>query len=222
MKIVEYHDKDKFKDNFKTHYLRYRTGRIRHNIWLKNRKSKEKLLDAYDNFVLQNCQPGKITYFNSAGYYIADVYPEKNIEVIENDPIVKTFYPKVITANRKNNDLEKTQNFVVTNCRSDHWNTLQGFTNHFTQYTTYMSTGCRFFYSMRDTQVLGLNRLKQDIVSEFNNWLLSLGKINLTLVHKSIDIPKKFDNNCDENPDTANGNIKLAFVYNGKPWSIVK
>tara|TARA_B100000424_G_scaffold102457_1_gene77112 strand:+ start:616 stop:1284 length:669 start_codon:yes stop_codon:yes gene_type:complete len=220
MKIVEYHDKEKFKDDFKTNYLRYRLGRIRHEIWLKNRKQKRKLLDKYDNLILENCKSGKITYFNSAGYYIADLYPDKNIEVIENDPIVKKFYPKCITANRQNTGLDLTDNFIVTNCRSDHWNTLEGFTEHFKKYTSYMKPGCRFFYSMRDTQLLGINRFKENVEQKIINWAHSLKHIQLTLVMFKIEIPKRQSMDTKENPDTANGNIKLAFVYDGEPWSV--
>ena len=93
------------------------------------------------------------------------MYPNKNIEVIENDPIVKKFYPNCITANRQNTGLDLTDNFIVTNCRSDHWNTLEGFTEHFKKYISYMKPGCRFFYSMRDTQLLGINRFKEVLLT---------------------------------------------------------
>ena len=83
-----------------------------------------------------------------------------------------------------------------------------------------MKPGCRFFYSMRDTQLLGINRFKENVEQKIINWAHSLKHIQLTLVMFKIEIPKRQSNDTKENPDTANGNIKLAFVYDGEPWSV--
>ena len=73
---------------------------------------------------------------------------------------------------------------------------------------------------MRDTQLLGINRFKENIEQKIIDWAHSLKHIQLSLVMYKIDIPKRGPNDIGENPDTANGNIKLAFVFDGEPWSV--
>ena len=231
MKPIEYHlDKNNIKRDFKTQYIRYRTGRIKHELWLKNRKSNKKIIYKNDEFILKNCQTGKNIFFNSAGYYIKDLFPEHHIDVVESNPIVKNFYPATVVASRE--ELPKLKNlydnFVITNSRAEHWITLKELEEHFELYCKIMNKGCRFFYSFRDTQMLGFNRLKDDMKKTFLDWAKQLKHThNLTLVWSEINFPKKTpDNNgsysLSENPDTINGNIKFFFVYNGEPWSILE
>ena len=92
MDIIESFDQSQFKADWKTQYIRYRLGRLKHQYWLINRKNpKQAVMDTYDYSVLKNCQQGTTVYFASAGYYLKDIFPE--IEVVEMQPVVKTFYP---------------------------------------------------------------------------------------------------------------------------------
>ena len=81
-----------------------------------------------------------------------------------------------------------------------------------------MRSGCLFFYSFRDTQIVDWNRLTVDHYDYFLSWGQSLAdKFNLHMIWNDIrfaDKPKingQYD--IMENPDTTNGNIKFVFQY---------
>ena len=213
-----------FKNDWRTQYVKYRAGRLKHQFWLRNRKNPtDAVIDSYDYRILQNCQHGNTVFFGSAGYYLKDIFP--SIEVVEMHPVVSTFYPSVHICSR--NDLSslpfRADNFAVVNNRADHWVTVTGLTEHFGKYSKVMNPGCRVFYSFRDTQIQ-FNRLTVDIEDHFASWAHSLETIGFRLVWKDIAVPKKLpDSNGQynqlENPDSTNGNLKFWFVYQGEPWT---
>ena len=124
MKTVNhYHDLTKIKNNDKLDYLKYRTGKIKHELWLKSRKSDSVYITSYDQCILDNLQTGKTGIFGSAGYYLEDCV--EDLTVLEKDPIVKKFYPKAIIVKGRE-DIGRLypkyfNNFIVTNNRSDMW-----------------------------------------------------------------------------------------------------
>ena len=81
-------------------YLRYRTDKIKHSLWLKTRKSNTNFITEYDNYILKKLQPGKTAIFNSTGYSLEHCI--EDLTVIEEQPIVKKFYPKAIIVNDRN------------------------------------------------------------------------------------------------------------------------
>lgn len=223
-KLIEFFNEGVIKSDWRTQYIRYRLGRLKHQYWLWNRKNKDKaLIDEYDYTILNNCKPGTTVFFASSGYYLKDIFPE--IEVIEMCPVVKTFYPNVyICPNRESlSELPiRADNFAVVNNRGDHWVSDIGLVDHLLNYTKIMNPGCRVFYSFRDTQIQ-VNRLTIDLENYFLQWAKNLESIGLTLVWYSIDFNKKTpDSNGEynvlENPDTTNGNLKFWFVYKGDTW----
>lgn len=223
MKPIEFHIAEFKKNDFKTNYIRYRVGRIKHELWLMNRKNKEKILYDDDKRILKNCQQGKTLFFDSAGYYIKDLYPKLDIDVVESKEIVKDFYPNCIIMKREDLPLSKKKydNVVITNSRGDAWVNLDKLSKYFTIYSSVMNHGCKFFYSFRDTQTLGFNRLKVDMENYFLDWAKSLISTHqLALIDHDIQFPKKVNLNgrydLTENPDVINGNIKLSFIYQGK------
>jgi hypothetical protein len=226
-KIIEFFNHSAIKTDWKTQYIRYRLGRLKHQYWLLNRKnSGQAVIDTYDYSILENCQPGRTVFFASAGYYLRDIFPE--IEVVEMHPVVKTFYPEVHLCEDRSRlaDLPfRADNFAVVNNRGDIWTELENITQHCKYYTTVMNPGCRFFYSFRDTQISGLNRLTTDMEIHFLLWAKSLEKTHkLKLVWHSINFKRKepdVNGYYDqlENPDTTNGNLKFWFVYKGNAWS---
>lgn len=227
-KIIEFFNQCEIKSDWKTQYLRYRFGRLKHQYWLWNRKRQSELLvEEYDYFILRNCQPGNTVFFASAGYYLRDIWSD--IISVEMHPIVKTFYPEArICTDRKQLPVvvpEGADNFAVVNNRGDIWTEITNITKHVEQYIKVMNRGCRFFYSFRDTQVVGVNRLTVDMEKFFLDWAKSLSTLGLDLVWSQIDFPRKIADeggnyDLNENPDTTNGNIKFAFVYRGDPWQI--
>jgi hypothetical protein len=227
MDIIESFDQSQFKSDWKTQYIRYRLGRLKHQYWLINRKNPEQaIMDTYDYSVLKNCQEGTTVFFASAGYYLQDIFPE--IEVVEMHPVVKTFYPKAhICEDRKQlADLDFcADNFAVINNRADIWTEIENITEHCKTYTAAMNPGCRFFYSFRDTQIPGLNRLTTDMEMFFLDWAKHLESVcELKLVWHDVNFKKKVTDvngyyDMLENPDTTNGNLKFWFVYKGKPWT---
>ena len=228
-KLLEFFEEQPIKSDWRTQYIRYRLGRLKHQYWLWNRKNSDKaLIDEYDYAILENCQPGTTVFFASSGYYLKDIYPE--IEVVEMHPVVKTFYPSVHICSDRDN-LEnlpiRADNFAVVNNRGDIWTEAYNIAKYCKQYTKIMNPGCRFFYSFRDTQVSDINRLTINLEDYFLDWAHNVAKDNdMQLVWHNINFRKKQaqpDGSYDalENPDTTNGNLKFWFVYKGQPWKIV-
>jgi hypothetical protein len=229
-KIIEFFDQSQFRTDWKTQYIRYRLGRLKHQYWLDNRKNPTHAkIDEYDYRILQNCRPGHTVFFSSSGYYLRDIWPE--ITAVEMFPVVKTFYPDAIIC-RQRQDLPKVlpdfaDNFAVVNNRADIWTEIENVTEHCRHYTQIMRPGCRFFYSFRDTQIVNLNRLKVDMEQYFQDWAESLeSTLDLKLVWSHIDFSRKLPDQNGyydmlENPDTTNGNLKFMFTYKGDPWQII-
>jgi hypothetical protein len=225
MKLIEQIFTQDHKEDFRTNYIKYRTGRLKHQYWLWNRKRANKIIDEYDATILKNCQPGRIAFFASAGYYLKEIWPQ--IDSIEMHSVVKEFYPNIFLVSSRNNLHKeifiKYDNFAVVNNRADHWVDIDGLTHHLTNYIKILNPGARLFYSFRDTQI-HYNRLKVDSVEYFLSWATSLKDIGLTLVWSDINFKKKIKDNFGnydalENPDTTNGNLKFWFVYKGLPWT---
>tara|TARA_Y100000310_G_C20633478_1_gene789922 strand:- start:320 stop:1024 length:705 start_codon:yes stop_codon:yes gene_type:complete len=228
MKIIEkLSDLTDLKKDKKTMYIRYRVQQVKHSYWLKTRKSKKHIyIDRYDDFILQNLNPGKTCMFGSAGYYLEELIDDLTVVEQHQHSIVKTFYPKVqIISHRgeisKNNGAI-FDNFIVINNQSDQWLTIGELVDtHISEYVKCMKPGCLFFYSFRDkimTESMygggGLNRLTVDHEVYFNNFAKYCEeKLDLNLLWKSI----KFANgDGSENPDTTNGNLKFIFQYKSK------
>lgn len=212
------------KTDFKTRYIKYRVGRLKHQYWLWNRNRSDKIIDKYDAMILKNCQPGTTAFFASAGYYLKDIWPE--IDNIETHAVVKEFYPdSLLVSNRQNLSIEldcKYDNFAVVNNRGDHWVDSAGLTQHLRNYSTILTPGARLFYSFRDTQIQ-FNRLTVDHRDYFFSWAIGLKLHGFELVWHDIKFAVKEKDgagNYDglENPDTVNGNLKFWFVYQGEPW----
>lgn len=222
MKLVEQIYPDEHKTDFKTQYIKYRAGRIKHQYWLWNRKRTNKVIDEYDAKILKNCQPGTTAFFASAGYYLKDIWP--HIDSIEMHPVVKTFCASVLYVESRQKLASQVpchyDNFAVVNNRGDLWVSVDGLTQHLQDYTQILAPGARLFYSFRDTQI-HVNRLTTDLHTHFLNWAQSLGQLGLTLVWHDIQLPKRDCSDLRENPDTTNGNIKFWFVYQGLPWDVL-
>jgi len=225
--IIENFNQSRIKPDWKTQYLRYRLGRLKHQYWLVNRKNPSRaIIDTYDYSILKNCQAGTTAFFGSAGYYVKDIFPE--VEVVEMHPVVKTFYPNVHICESRNQLSQlpfRADNFAVVNNRADIWTEVENIAQHCKYYTSVMNPGCRFFYSFRDTQISGLNRLTTNMEDFFLDWAKNLEHTHdLKLVWYDINFKKKAPDingyyDMLENPDTTNGNLKFWFVYKGDPWN---
>ena len=195
-------------------------GRLKHQLWLENRKNKNKfVIDEHDHFIVRNLKPGNTCAFGSAGYYLDDVI--ENLTVVEQWPIVKKFYPNchIISHRSEIAELGRFDNFIVNNNRGDIWATMATVTDHVTNYIKAMEQGCLFFYSFRDTQIIDWNRLTTDHHDYFLSWAHELRKMDLNLLWHDIKFAVKVkdgEGNYDgfENPDTTNGNIKFVFQFN--------
>lgn len=211
MKTVKhYNDLTKVNNNDKIDYLKYRTGKIKHELWLKSRKSDSVYITAYDQCILDNLQPGSTGIFGSAGYYLEDCVD--NLTVIEKDAIVKKFYPKAVIV-KERGEIGKLfprhfNNFIVTNNRSDMWTDGEGIVNHIKKYKEAMATGCVFFYSIRDTQFTPWNRLKINHYKMFVGLAKQIEQAGFECIQTQIDFANGDGN---ENPDTTNGNIRYIF-----------
>lgn len=224
MRLVEQIYPDDHKTDFRTRYVKYRAGRIKHQYWLWNRKTRHKVVDLYDRAILENCAPGRTAFFCSAGYYLKDIWPE--IDSIEMHPVVQEFYPDVKVIDDRSTMYQtlavKYDNWAVVNNRGDHWVDLSGLAEHINCYRQCLNPGGRLFYSFRDTQII-YNRLKFHGPSMFLQWARDLQCLDLDLVWHQVQFPPKIPDaeggyDLHENPDTVNGNLKFWFVYRGRPW----
>lgn len=212
MRIKKYNDLTLKKNNKKIQYIRYRVGNIKHDLWLKSRKSEKNVyIDRYDEFILENLNTGKTAIFGNAGYYLEDCI--KDLTVLDTNPIVKDIYPKAIIVKDRAEIGEiffkQFDNFIVTNRRSDLWVNLQGLISHMTHYRKSMKQGCNFFYTFRDTQITPWNRLKENHYEYFLNFAKTIEQtLSVKCLHSTIDFANGDGN---ENPDTTNGNIKYLF-----------
>jgi len=222
-KLIEHFSDYPMIDTDRHNYIRYRMGRLKHQLWLQNRKRDYITIDTHDKFIIDNLKAGKTCVFGSAGYYLEDLV--EDLTVIEQHPIVKKFYPKAQIINHRNEigkSYEKSfDNFVVINHRNDLWVDLDGLEKHFKDYRSAMKPGCLFFYSFRDTQML-FNRFKNDHYYFFLNFAKQLEKsLDLHLIWHDIKFAEKQKDGAgnydiNENPDTTNGNIKFVFEYQTK------
>lgn len=223
-KIIENFSQATMRTDWRTQYRRYRTGRLKHQYWLDNRKNPIKLVDEYDYLILKNCQSGHTAFFSSAGYYLKDIWPE--ITVIEQFPIVKTFYPDIVYVSHRDQIaklVNPIDNFAMVNNRAEMWCTVDTLTEYMKNYTVAFNPGCRVFYSFRDTQ-MWVNRLTTDLEDYFLSWANSLISLDLKLVWHDINFSRKTPDpngnyNTLENPDTTNGNLKFWFEYKGNSWT---
>lgn len=205
--------------SWKTQYLRFRMGRLKHRYWLANRKHPTTvILDSYDHFILERLQPGPTAIFGSAGYYLEDVVPD--LHIVEMHSVVKTFYPAAIIVSDRaeiKHHVPKCANFIVNNNRLDHWMPTVEALNHNIQcYVDCLQPGGLLFYSFRDTQMLPINRLTTDMEMYWQEW--SAGLPGLQVVWSDINFEKQESYKgvypCRENPDTTNGNLKFIFQVN--------
>lgn len=223
-KIIESFDHATMLTDWRTQYRRYRTGRLKHQYWLENRKHPTKLVDDYDYLILKNCRPGHTAFYSSAGYYLKDIWPE--ITVIEQFPVVQTFYPDSVYVSHRSQIaglVDPIDNFAMVNNRAEMWCTVDTLTEHMSYYVKAFNPGCRVFYSFRDTQ-MWVNRLTTDLEDHFLSWAKSLSDLDLRLVWHDVKLPRKTpkpDGSYDmlENPDTTNGNLKFWFEYKGDTWA---
>lgn len=212
----------------KHNYIRYRIGRLKHQMWLRNRKRNHIVIDTHDKFILDNLKPGKTCVFGSAGYYLEELI--ENLTVIEQWPIVKKFYPSAQIVEHRSqiahNNGRTFDNFVVVNNRGDLACEIHTVADHISHYIKAMKPGCVFFYSFRDTQVVNWNRLTEDHYAYFFNFAMHIQRnYQLNLIWHDIKFADKHKDgagNYDimENPDTTNGNIKFVFQYQDKSHNI--
>ena len=227
-KLIEHFSDYPMDENDQHNYKRYRMGRLKHQLWLHNRKHKQTIIDTHDKFMLDNLKQGKTCMFGSAGYYLENFIPD--LVVVEQWPIVKKFYPKAQIVEDRS-EIAKLNgrvfdNFIVVNNRGDIWCELSVVERHIASYLKAMKSGCLFFYSFRDTQIVDWNRLKEDHYEYF----LQFGKhiqrtYDLNMIWHDIKFATKQKDgagNYDimENPDTTNGNIKFVFEYQTKNTQI--
>ena len=211
MKIIKHYRELKIKNHDKkTAYLRYRASKIKHQLWLKTRKSNKVYITPYDAYILQKIQVGRTGIFGSAGYYLEDCI--KDLTVIEQDTIVKDFYPKAIIVKTRE-EIGKLypqyfNNFIVINNRSDLWVDTNGLCEHIKNYKKSMAEDCLFFYSLRDTQFTPWNRLKINHYEMFVTVAKKIEKLGFKCLNSQMDFASGDGN---ENPDTTNGNIKYLF-----------
>ena len=61
--LITHFSDHKMIDTDKHNYIRYRIGRLKHELWLRNRKRNDITIDEYDKFIIDNLKTGKTCIF---------------------------------------------------------------------------------------------------------------------------------------------------------------
>jgi hypothetical protein len=217
-KVIGRYDEAKFKDTYQNHYRRWKFGKPKHTYYVRNRHAKNKILDMYDCYILENLVPGETVTYDSAGYYLDGIVD--NLSVIELNPIVKSWYPDayIDTGEESVKSLYcQADNFIVNNTIKLRWKTFDQYTNYWKHQIKFLKPGSQIFWSFRDIFVFH-NRLKYNFSDLLKNWLRSMeqhGFYVINLSHSMIKINDTMITLADlpEIEDMVNGNVKVHWQY---------
>jgi hypothetical protein len=206
--------------SFRNQYTMLKFGKPKHRYYLRNRYSNEIVLDQYDKYLIENCQPGHTIYYDSSGYYMAGVLD--NLTVVELKPIVLKWYPEALIDDGSNDSAIQAlhgtaDNFIINNTIRLRYRTFEYYTNYWRHQTRFFKPGAQVFYSFRDI-FIHHNKLKHPFSQVLQNWLTEMDTHGFKLVNCVREIiPITADMTelhiIPEVTDMVNGNVKLHWEY---------
>ena len=218
-KVIGRYGEATFKNNFQNHYRRWKFGKPKHMYYVRNRKSTQKVLDLYDQYILENINSGNTYIYDAAGYYLDGFI--KNLTVIEVNTIVTNWFPSVIidTGEKSVQQLyNQADNFIVNNTIKLRWKTLDEYTEYWKFQRRFLTPGANVFFSFRDIFVFH-NRLKYNFSQLLSEWIDMMQQHGFKLVKLKNDLIPVTDYHTNlvdipEIEDMVNGNIKIHWKYN--------
>lgn len=217
-KVIGRYSDTTFVENYRNRYTRWKFGKPKHNYYVKNRRSKVKVFDYYDKYIIDNLGPGNTVAFDTAGYYLDGVVD--NLTVIDLDPIVRSWYPQAVIF-KEEKDVEhlyhSADNFIVNNTIRLRWKTFDEHAEFWIQARRFLKPGCQVFFSYRDIFIFH-NRLKYNFSKLLADWLPAMEQHGFYVKKYSYDpIPvTKQQTELHQVPeivDMVNGNVKIHWEY---------
>jgi len=218
-KVIGRYIEAKFRDNFQNHYRRWKFGKPKHMYYVRNRRAAHKVLDLYDQYLLENVKPGQTYTYDAAGYYL-DGFIE-NLTVIEVNPIVTRWFPNAVVDTGEDSVkhlYNQADNFIVNNTIKLRWKTLDEYTEYWKFQRRFLKPGANVFFSFRDIFVFH-NRLKYNFSQLLVEWINMMQQHGFELVRLKHDLIPVTDHltelaDIPEVADMINGNIKIHWKYN--------
>ena len=218
-KVIGKYNEAKFRETYQNYYRKWKFGKPKHTYYVRNRRRDHKILDSYDEYILNNLNVGKTITYDAAGYYLDGIV--NNLVVIELQSIVKSWYPQayIDTGSESVLDLyNQADNFIVNNTIKLRWKTFDEYTEYWKFQRRFLKIGANVFFSFRDIFVFH-NRLKYNFSQLLLNWINVMQQHGFELVrlkHDLILVTDHLTNLADipEIEDMVNGNIKIHWKYN--------
>ena len=220
-KVIDRYSDATFVDTYRNRYTRWKFGKPKHNYYVRNRRSDEKILDLYDKYLIENVVPGQTIAFDCAGYYLDEFID--NLTVVDLDSIVLSWFPsaKIYTNEDAVRDLYNTaDNFIVNNTIRLRWKTFEEHANFWKESRKFLKDGCNIFFSYRDIFIFH-NRLKYNFSDLLSDWLKDMEQYGFYVkqyTYDPIDVTADMTEleRIPEIKDMINGNVKIHWEYRCK------
>lgn len=217
-KVISRYSDANFHSTFRNLYIKWKFGKPKHKYYVHNRKSKDKILDYYDKYILDNIQPGVTIAFDCAGYYLDGIVD--NLIVVDLDPIVKVWYPNAVIYDNNHavTHLYNTaDNFIVNNTIKLRWKTFDEFSEFWKTSRQFLRHESQIFFSFRDIFIFH-NRLKFKFSDLLSNWLCEMQQYGFDVNQYTYDKLPVTEHMTDlekipEIEDMNNGNVKIHWTY---------
>jgi hypothetical protein len=218
-KVIGRYSEAKFRDNFQNHYRRWKFGKPKHMYYVRNRRATNKVLDLYDQYLLENIKPGSTYTYDAAGYYLAGFID--NLTVVEVNPIVTRWFPTAVVDTGPDSVqhlYNQADNFIVNNTIKLRWKTFEEYTEYWKFQRRFLRPGANVFFSFRDIFVFH-NRLKYNFSQLLGEWIDQMRQYGFELVRLKHDLIPITDEITElskvlEIEDMVNGNVKIHWRYN--------
>lgn len=217
-KVIDRYSDATFINTYRNRYTRWKFGKPKHNYYVRNRRSATKILDYYDQYLLENLKPGNTIAFDCAGYYLDEFVD--NLTVVDLDPIVLSWFPTatIYTSEDAVKDLYNTaDNFIVNNTIRLRWKTFEEHANFWKDTRKFLRDGCNIFFSYRDIFIFH-NRLKYNFSDLLKTWLTEMEDYGFYVkqyTYDPIEITADMREleQIPEIKDMINGNVKIHWEY---------
>jgi hypothetical protein len=217
-KVIGRYSEATFKETYQNRYRKWKFGKPKHIYYVRNRRSSHKILDTYDQYILNNLVSGKTVTYDAAGYYLDGIVDD--LSVIELNPIVQSWFPAAYI-DSGNDSLRslygQADNFIVNNTIKLRWKTFDEYTDYWKIQRRFLKSGSQVFFSFRDIFIFH-NRLKYNFSVLLQQWVQSMeqyGYYPVKISHDLIKINDTIDclSHLPEIDDMVNGNIKIHWKY---------
>jgi hypothetical protein len=217
-KVIDCYADGEFRANYRNRYTRWKFGKPKHNYYVKNRRAPIKILDLYDQYILENLNPGTTMAFDCAGYYLDGLVDD--LCVVDLDPIVLSWYPQAHIYTDEKSVVElyhSADNFIVINTIKLRWKTFDAYTDFWCRARRFLRNGCQVFFSYRDIFIFH-NRLKYNFSELSQQWLLTMEQHGFYVnkyQYEPISVTSEMHDlsQIPEINDMVNGNVKIHWQY---------